>query len=53
MPQSVSLTSFSSLIPVSSRLDLLGFKSGKDQNMSKTFITFIKDFFIFPEKYCI
>ena len=44
MLESVSLTPFSEPIPVTSRLDLLVFKPEKDQNMSKTSITSIKDY---------
>ena len=46
MLQSVSLTPFSASIPVTSRLDLLVFKPEKDQNMSKTSITSIKDYLL-------
>ena len=43
MCQSASLASFSAPIPATSYLDLLGFKPERDENISKTFITSIKD----------
>ena len=43
IPQIASLTPFSAPIPAFSHLDLLGFKPEKYENMSKTFITSIKD----------
>ena len=43
IPQSASLVPFCTSIPVTSHLDLLGFKLEKDENMSKTLITSTKD----------
>ena len=41
--QKASLSPFSAPIPAHSHLDLLGFKSEKDENVSKALITSIKD----------
>ena len=53
MLHKASLAPFSVPIPAHSHLDLLGFKSEKDENVSKTLITSIKDSLSFRKNIAI
>ena len=46
IPQTTCYAPFKAQLPGASHLDLLGFKSEKDENVSKTFITSIKDSYL-------
>ena len=52
IPQSASFAPFSAPVSVNSHLDLLGFKPEKDENMSNTFVTSIKDYFLLEKMWC-